>query len=221
MVNRKVRPIFECPNCGEEKEVELNRVKTYDKHFCNRSCLGKYYAPQKKHNLGKYIEEGHISWNKGTKGVMKPNKGSFQKGVNHINYGKHLDIEIRKKISIANTGNVVSEETKLKLSLLNIGENHPHWLGGKSFEPYPYQFNIILKREIRDRDNDTCILCLTHRINLDKDLAIHHIDYDKDNVTKDNLISLCNSCHPKTNFKRDYYENLLSNIMKIKMGKIN
>lgn len=36
------------------------------------------------------------------------------------------------------------------------------------------------------------------------------IDYDKDNLDPNNLISLCNSCHAKTNKNRDYWINLFN-----------
>ena len=31
----------------------------------------------------------------------------------------------------------------------------------------------------------------------------NHIDYDKKNCNSDNLITLCRSCHRKTNFNRE------------------
>ena len=44
-------------------------------------------------------------------------------------------------------------------------------------------------------------------------LCIHHIDYDKKNNNPENLITLCNSCHTKTNIKnRDYWKNYYSEI---------
>ena len=35
----------------------------------------------------------------------------------------------------------------------------------------------------------------------------NHIDYDKDNLDPKNLISLCKSCHMKTNHNRAYWIN--------------
>lgn len=34
------------------------------------------------------------------------------------------------------------------------------------------------------------------------EIDVHHIDYNKNNNNKDNLISLCISCHVKSNWKR-------------------
>ena len=40
-------------------------------------------------------------------------------------------------------------------------------------------------------------------------LCVHHIDYDKENLDFDNLISLCHSCHGKTNFNQNYWIQIL------------
>jgi hypothetical protein len=37
-------------------------------------------------------------------------------------------------------------------------------------------------------------------------LAIHHIDYFKQNISQFNLISLCKRCHTKTNFNREHWK---------------
>ena len=42
---------------------------------------------------------------------------------------------------------------------------------------------------------------------------VHHIDYDKKNNSKKNLITLCRSCHAKTNFKRKEWQTLFENII--------
>jgi len=85
------------------------------------------------------------------------------------------------------------------------GEGAPNWRGGKSFEPYLPEFNTRLKERIRERDNYQCQLCKTE-INW-RALPIHHIDYDKTNNEEQNLITLCDYCHKRTNFNRDYWKN--------------
>lgn len=90
-----------------------------------------------------------------------------------------------------------------KQAILKSGENNPNWNGGKSFEPYSSEFNRILKLRIRERDSFKCRLCGSDGKNFGRSLDIHHIDYDKKNVNDDNLISLCVSCHMKTNYKRE------------------
>jgi len=38
-----------------------------------------------------------------------------------------------------------------------------------------------------------------------KQLDVHHINYNKKNCDINNLVSLCRSCHMKTNFNREYW----------------
>lgn len=89
-------------------------------------------------------------------------------------------------------------------------QNHPMWLGGKSFEPYPIGWTKTFKQQIRDRDNHECQICHKSEILLDEILSVHHIDYDKENLEPENLISLCRSCHTKTNFNRNFWIDLFT-----------
>lgn len=84
------------------------------------------------------------------------------------------------------------------------GEGTPNWRGGLSFEPYAPDFNKKLKRQVRERDNFRCQVC-NNKENGER-LHCHHIDYDKRNNAIYNLVSLCRSCHCKTNGNRTYYE---------------
>ena len=36
-------------------------------------------------------------------------------------------------------------------------------------------------------------------------MNLHHIDFNKKNDKRSNLVFLCNSCHAKTNWHREYY----------------
>jgi len=87
-----------------------------------------------------------------------------------------------------------------------VGENHPNWQGGIGKLPYPYEFNKKLKELIRERDNYTCQICDIKEKVFYRKLDVHHIDYDKDNLDPRNLISLCQNCHSRTNFKREYWQ---------------
>lgn len=64
---------------------------------------------------------------------------------------------------------------------------------------YPKDFNAKLRHNIRKRDNFTCQLYSAHQDNCGT-LHVHHIDYNKNNNSTKNLISLCNKCHGYTNF---------------------
>ena len=87
-----------------------------------------------------------------------------------------------------------------------IKENHPNWKGGIGKEPYPFEFDDELKDIIRERDNYTCQACGVLQKDHWRKLDIHHINYDKDDINPNNLITLCQHCHLVTNYDRDIWQ---------------
>ena len=123
-----------------------------------------------------------------------------QQCKSHFMIGHKMSEHNKLKLKTANTGRIPSIETKIKISLANKGEKNGNWMGGfkKGPSAYNYEFSDALKEKIKERDNHICQLCF------DKDndfLNIHHIDYNKKNNNDSNLITLCHSCHSKTNIK--------------------
>lgn len=115
-----------------------------------------------------------------------------------------------QKVIKALTGRECSPETRKKISEAQSGDKSPHWKGGISYQPYPDDWNETLRNSVRQRDGYTCQECGIHQDELGgrfKKLDVHHIDYNKDNLDPNNLITLCKSCHSKTNNNRDYWIN--------------
>ena len=50
-------------------------------------------------------------------------------------------------------------------------------------------------------------ICEKTELENNKKLDCHHIDYNKRNSNPNNLISLCRSCHIKTNNKKENWRN--------------
>jgi len=136
--------------------------------------------------------------------------------------GQHHTEETKRKIKEKMKGNKngfgpngiigrhPSEEILNKLRKAQRGDKNPNWRGGIWEEPYPSDWTDDLKESIRKRDKHTCQMsgCGIHQNELvgwHKKLSVHHIDYNKDNLDPKNLISLCDSCHQKTNFNRGYW----------------
>ena len=101
---------------------------------------------------------------------------------------------------------------------LSTGVGNPNWKGGLSFGDYPVDFNNRLKVGIRNRDGNVCQLCGVPQIECTKKLSIHHIDYNKNNNSEANLVSLCLVCHSKTNGNRKYWEEYFTKLL---ISKIN
>ena len=141
---------------------------------------------------GKYIR---------TKAFRKKERKS-RSGNKHYNFGK----------AAWNKGIPCSVKTRNKISKATKMENNPNWKGGISFEIYTPTFNQQLKDRIRVRDNFVCQLCGIPELELDKRLDVHHKDYNKKNCIEQNLISLCRSCHLKTNYNREKWINKFYNL---------
>ena len=190
--------------------------------------VGVYIRTEEhKQNLSKAMKK---------KGIVPPPQWG-----NKYRLGKKHTEVARKKISKAITGRKLSGEHKQKLkeiarqrarenedfgfkkgndvgprfkegnipwnkgrSFLALEEN-PNWRGGISFEPYSTEWTRELKERIRDRDGHICQMCGA------RGKHVHHVDYDKKNCDSKNLVTLCNSCHSKTNFNREYWVEYFQN----------
>jgi hypothetical protein len=85
------------------------------------------------------------------------------------------------------------------------GTNSPLWRGGD--RDYPETFNKEFKQKIRKRDNYRCQVCG------ERGKDVHHIDYVKAHTYESNCITLCHSCHCRTNSNREYWQEYFTPIM--------
>lgn len=174
-----------------------------------------------------YIIKNHFTW-KGKKlsDEHKNNLSLAKKGKPNVNLrgdknpwwkgGKPNCLDCNKKLSTynakrcnrcANILRMKNEDNRKKISIAlkgkYIGSLASGWKGGITCEPYSIDWNMTLKRSIRERDKYICQVC--NKQQEDRAFAVHHIDYNKLNCNPENLITLCRSCHQKTNFNRNYW----------------
>lgn len=154
---------------------------------------------------------------------------------NKNSIGHKLSEESKKKIGIKHKGKKLTDKTKRLISIKGIGripwnkgkrcewvskrnkinnpcksgEKHWNWMGGKSFELYGFEWTNLLKHSIRTRDCFTCYICKKNGYD------VHHIDYNKKNCNPNNLITLCRSCHVKTNTKRAYWQDYFIRVLSL------
>jgi len=190
--------------------------------------LGKRHSEEtirkiKEENVGKKRSEATRKRMSEAKKGMKLSE-ELKKKLSELKKGKKLSEEHRRNVAKANAkknrgkthpmyGKHHSKETKKKISEAMSGERSPFWLGGKSFEPYGIEWNKDLRDQIRKRDDYTCQIGDCRKRENGKPFPIHHVDYDKRNNKKENLITLCVSCHQKTNFNREYWKGFLSDLL--------
>jgi len=153
-------------------------------------------------------------------------KGHYARYDNPMNYEKYrkkvsegqlgkkrppLSEEHKRILSELLTGKPKSEEHKRKISESKKGELNPAYKGGISCEPYCPDFSDQGWRQIfYERDNNTCQNCgitkmLSYKV-YERDLSIHHIDYNKKNCGRNNCLLLCCRCNTKANLHRWMWE---------------
>ena len=173
-----------CSNCNKEILRRPYRLKQSKNHFCNQKCYGQW-------------KQGQVPWNKNKKGLQVAwNKDK-----------KCPQIAIKLIGNKNGVGHIVTDEHKKQIKEANTGEKNGNWRGGTSFLPYPIKFNKELKERIHQRDDYVCQLCEKTKDeeleDFGKKLAVHHVDYNKENCEEINLITLCNKCNSIVNFDRD------------------
>ncbi len=175
-----------CKSCARKIDMRKRKGKKHPAYKNGITSKISYCQECKKrlsHFRYKYCrscsirEERHFRY-----GKKCPEISKRMKGKNNPFYGKHPNHQ---------------------------GYNNPRYINGKSKEPYPLEFNKQLKQEIRERDNYKCRKCeMTEEEHITiygRVLCVHHIDYNKKNCNKENLLSLCNGCNIRVNVNRKYW----------------
>jgi 5-methylcytosine-specific restriction endonuclease McrA len=222
-----------CETCGKTIKVRFNKhgdvyVQDKNKRFCSLKCLNDWQKSTIWENIigeecADRIRKERSEQVKGDKNPSK-NKDVAEKisksmkifllenpriGDKNPFYGKHHSDEYKKNSSESKKGKwSYNEDQYIKLcDNTPKGENHPNYQGGISNGEYPFLFNEELKNKIKIRDEYKCQICGKKKLKL----AIHHIDYIKENLDENNLITLCVSCHSKTNYNREEWIEFFKN----------
>lgn len=207
---------------SEEWKDKISQARLYRK-----ATLGYLNSPEAREAMSN-SHRGQIPWNKGKSGeyvlkMVKPrtSRGPLSKehkrkiGLAHK--GKIISEEHKRRLRETHLGRKASIETKIKLSVSHSRERHWNWQGGLSYQSYGIDFTRQLKETIRLRDGYKCQKCGCPEIESRVKLAIHHIDYDKQNCKPYNLISLCKGCNAKVNQNRSkwtiYFKTKIKTIM--------
>lgn len=140
------------PSCSL-KEWKLKR------RFCSVVCSNKAKKGLHVSPSTQFGNRPYEPWLKGTKGLIKPNSGSFKKGMIPWNKGK--------------TGVQPPVWNKGKPWLEMRGEKHPNWKGNADVK---YRLRVCLEYKhwrtaVFERDKYTCSMCLKPS----NRLQVHHV----------------------------------------------
>ena len=139
-------------------------------------------------------------------------------GDRHPLFGKHFSKESRQKMSESLSGENNPRFGKKfpEQSVRISGSGNGNWKGGISFEPYCPKFNKDLKTRVRTFFDYRCVICGKSTEENKRNLAVHHVEYDKLACCHGKPIhfaALCHKCHSKTNYNREYWECILHRII--------
>ena len=178
-------PTMKCKRCN--KEFKYNS-KEKNRMFCSLSCgtinsnLNRNYDffkgnknPSKRIEIRKKISK-----------KLKGRNAYWLIGNKNPNFGKSLSESVKRKLSESHKG-------------LLSREKHWNWKGGITNQNYGGKWTKELRTTIRKRDGFCCFICKKNGF------SVHHIDYNKRNNEKDNLVTLCRKCHGKTNYNRIFW----------------
>lgn len=186
-INANTKYLFKCPN-NHKFEMKYSDFK--NGYRCSE-CYGN-----KKLTINKIKKE--------TKRLAN-NYNCISE--NYINSSKKLKFICDNNHKFKMSWNSFQQGHRCRIcrSINMSGENSKSWRGGISTKPYCDAWaDKDYKESIKERDNYECKNedCWKKS----NKLMIHHIDYNKENCSPKNLITLCNSCNARANFRRSYWE---------------
>lgn len=234
---------FSCQQCGTAFEASVGPNKKPPR-FCSTSCVVAHR--NSRVSCGERAKKSHkprgkidtaCSWcGKGFKATPRPKKHTGPRFCCRECYAAHRSHNIRGERSPSWTGGPVgcvclhcgNSFFRSKSAIENgsgkfccmqcysehyVGERHPCYLGNP--REYPPGWNEGLRGRIRERDGHVCFLCGGRG---KRALSIHHIDYNRNNLSLNNLIALCDPCHNRTNNDRHLWTQLLSDMVMERYG---
>jgi len=176
-----------CFYCGKAFERKKSQVLKYKKNFCSNACR---HAQKEAHRIIKCGVCGKEF--KTYKSTRAQGKAKFcSRGCYNIS-------------KIGST-----PWNKGTVGIMPSGKNHPNYRNDISRKGYPLAWQGMLKEAIRQRDKYKCQVCGIPQEECFRKLDVHHKDYNKQNLDPSNLVSLCISCHMKTNYHRDKWKKKL------------
>lgn len=178
-----------CEQC--EKEFEVIPARTDKARFCSYEC-------RDQENSKSRCGENHPRWREKDGLICEYCGEEFEAIPSHAS---------RRRFCSYGCWNQWRSENQ-------CGENNPNWQGGTSFKPYTAEWTEELKEEIRRRDKYTCAMSNEVWQSNQPTFHVHHIDGNKKNCARRNLITLTPNNHAKINSNPHHWQAPLTHIAK-------
>lgn len=206
---------YECTFCQCKFQIKPEAKRKKGKPFCSSACFNKYQTgPNNTAWKGGEKQRNCDTCNKTfsypprREGTIKycsiACRGMANRGEKCTRYSQQTVICNYCKATIKIPKNRLKERNFCNRNCADKGhssfvrgENNGRFVHGMDATPYPSGWTTSYKNTIRERDGHTCRLCGTIQENHKGKLHVHHIDYDKNNLVINNLITLCKYCHGK------------------------
>ncbi len=175
-----------CAHCGSGLVRRKLECQNYweKRQFCSTKCMG---LAKRGVNAYERTVAHRVIMREAKKNSDYSIQSAVFKAINRSRKGLTLE-QIY--------GNLRAHQIRMKSKKYGAANNN--WRGGSAGIRYPKEYTLELRRRIRNRDQQTCQECGAQR-----DLTVHHIDYNKLNNAFINLITLCRRCNSLANSNRE------------------
>jgi len=134
-------------------------------------------------------------------------KALYDSGKSALQIGKLFSSDHNTILNLLRKNNIQTRPQKFYIS----GNKNYNWIDGNS--EYNQDYNETFRKFIRNRDK-CCMLCNRFIDENNRNLSVHHVDYNKKLSIKENCLCLCIRCHVLTNINRanwtKFFQSMLS-----------
>lgn len=213
-----------CDTCKVEFNKLPKDIRRSKHNFCSKACFGKFFTGNKNPGFNENIalrecvvckqkfrpvkgKKTVLCCSKVCAGIRRRNRSLIPClicGVVVLRYPSNLYQSVYCSRKCASVGH--SERM--------IGEGNPNYKHGNSQFPYPLVWSRRLRDDIRARDGNMCNICGKQYDAVGRKLHVHHIDWNKNNNSPNNLITLCHPCHRKCHTKKEESSKSILRVLK-------
>lgn len=231
---------YKCNFCSKvftvDKGPNKHKKKNRKLKFCSLICSGRYFSGERNYSW-KGVKKERICLTCNKIFIICKTAENNKFYCNRLcrkNRDRKRDIYVKVKCLECNNIFETFKRTNLNKfcgsycrdlyrSKKMLNKCNPNYIHGKANIRYPVEWTKRFKEKIRCRDEYKCQLCDLEENNHGKKLCVHHIDFDRFNLSPENLVTLCKYCHGKFHGKytREKCKEELLNLLKEKKKYLN